>query len=391
MAKKKSSPKKRKPLSSEEIQALVRECYGNNIASYIKTPIKDKAFIGSVARIGKSFTSGTRSIPVKIATDFIYDLGGETINDSTIAAAIDITKSEELCNFLSKHLHYKSTRDNTFAGLIIRRYLDPVMSKKVGAPTFAFNSFILIHNHEIKLKHDQRNDYSLHVLDKLGLSTIYHKVFREKGIKKTDSGGVLDSLVPAKHERFTGMYEKALVRFENKWTWAHLKESGRMIRAEEKILGRIYSAKEHIVVSSDVEKEAEEYKKLPISTVVSDASKKTWTTDGKIGYVGVYGIGIEEGGDDTGELLYGPPNSTGAAACSGYQDIGSCKACCTAYQVAGLTGVVGGAMKCHGSTCWWCPPCHIVCGVVETIAAALIIYYFEKCKDNCDKEYWNEY
>jgi hypothetical protein len=60
-----------------------------------------------------------------------------------------------------------------------------------------------------------------------------------------------------------------------------------------------------------------------------------------------------------------------------------------AWETSGLGVVVAAAIKCHASV-GPVIPLQIACGITEISVAATIVWYFNKCTDNCEHVYWDE-
>jgi hypothetical protein len=281
---------------------------------------------------------------------------------------------------LSHRLDYDAQRENTFASLMVYRTLDPVLTRKYKTWAFRNKHFIIVTRHEST---DARK-YLVDVVDERGIRTIYSlpsieaRAEKETAPEPDLSKYILPATrrVPSILDGVRAVVDGRWKRLETRVVDSLIPDSGQgqylMMKGGRVTLHYRDGGGEH---DDNVYPHA--------------GSGSTAEVGGAVAPSGV--IDITGGATDTGRTMYGPPDQASAAACHGFETTADCKACCVAYQIAAL-GVLGSAAwKCHGATCWWCPPCHIGCGVAEAVAAGLIIYFFEECKSNCDRPYWEMY
>jgi hypothetical protein len=119
------------------------------------------------------------------------------------------------------------------------------------------------------------------------------------------------------------------------------------------------------------------------------------TPEGSITFTGAaYGvaapIGVSAGGVRE-EVRYGPSGGSYTFVCEGWASVDACKGCCMTLSAAAFGALVKFGIWCHGLTCWFCPPCHIGCGVTEGLTAAWIAWVTSLCLANCEIPYTVQY
>ncbi|MFX1285306.1 MAG: hypothetical protein ACFFB5_16780 [Promethearchaeota archaeon] len=387
---------------------LVRISYGDSIASYVESPIEDQEYLTTLKTRSNEFEVNGSALPFKLIEEFTYDLGGVSLNDSFTISAIDMERSKELIEYISKKLSFHVTPNNTRAAFLTRRTFDPRMSRRVGAFAFGYREFILINTYDIK----KRSRYGIYTLDNTGFDTLFYKHIRPKELEKIKKDKIvsrLNKMIPDRSKRFTGFYNKVLALKNGKWRPVKLKQLERFTdRKKTLILGfkevalkktslrKIFHWNTYVVYAPEEEEEEEEETidnvhgtlHSVMATVANTVDIKKLGVAGHLFHTTV-GEGTGEEGP-TGQIMYGPEASAGRAGCSAFESETLCKACCDAFRILGIAGVVAAAIKCHVSA-GCCLGAHVACLVAEGLAAAAVWEATEECGENCERPYWHEY
>ncbi len=370
------------PKTNDKRAQALASTFGEAATSYLDCRITDTEYINALRRYVKQLAIGGDIVEARVAQEHVYDLGGDTLNDSLTVALLDLEASPQLLEALSNRFRSKVTKETTAAALFTRRYLDFRRTREAQEPVFGQQRFVLIQRFESATM-------SVHVLADSHLRTLLYKHVTADAAAKRSISSDLDARLPHAHRRLMGAYQRILVERDGAWVWATVTDKS--VLPSDGRRQRVFTATEYVVAALGATEDASESTRgLPLASVALSASDKRRTPIGNITVI-AGAIGVSTGGGDgppqEGGYRYGPPDGGGVAGCTNYGNPDDCKNCCIAYLSTASTAIGIAATACAAKTGW---PFMLVCFAAATIAQGIVWYYFEECKDNCDQVYWNE-
>ena len=356
------------PVPDEKHVAAVARRYGQAATSYLAHRIVDAEYIGSLQERANEVTVGSTAVEPQLLEEHVYDLGGDSINDSLTVALVDPENSPTLFETIEKRLRVTATRDNTSVAYFTRRFVDLRRSRDARAVVLGRQQFLLVHHYENR--GEDAAAMGVHVLESERSRTLLYKHITA-GALKDKPASVIDRCIPHAGRRLMGTYKRILVESGGAWRWATVLENGALLAGPKK--GRLFAATEFIVTSTEVVEEAGDKQGLPLAGVTVNPSAKGRVQVGNLVIVaGAIGIGTTvDGPSQEGAYRYGPPNSDGPAGCSNYGNSDDCKNCCMQFLSTASTAIGVAATACAVETPW---PFTLICFGAAAIAQGIVWY-----------------
>ncbi len=104
------------------------------MTSYFEHPVTDSGLLGNLQRRAGAFELRGQAIPCPLVSELTFDIGSRKINNQMLVSIVDVTKSKELQELISRKLGYQPTPENTGAAMVFERAFSPHTSQKLGKP-----------------------------------------------------------------------------------------------------------------------------------------------------------------------------------------------------------------------------------------------------------------
>jgi hypothetical protein len=200
----------------EKARKAVRKVIGANLDSYLDSVIVEQDYLEKLQQRADVFSSGETSLPFTIDLTSVYDVGSSDVNGSNTCAFINLKDSSALRKFLSDELEYEVNEKNSFAALMTLRAFSQAMSQKVGGLSFLFREFVLVH---VRMRHR----YRLLLIDNTSVTTLMEGYLDDDTATDPEK---LDTRFKPISAKFTGLYDKVLMRVEDRVEIKRIRERG---------------------------------------------------------------------------------------------------------------------------------------------------------------------
>jgi hypothetical protein len=206
--------------STQQLAAVADAIGSKNLRSYIETPSTDRDLLNFLTSRGRSFSHLGRTLPVPILPKFVFDLGGGSVNEHLFLSVVDTWSAEDFLAFVSTHLGYQATAENTSAVFVMHRFVDPQFCSAYEALALRYDEYMVI------VRHDRGSGpASVQLLSINDLRTIaYHPVGADW--VELEAGAKVDRFLPPASERVRGLGNRLIAWDGERWGYARLRHLG---------------------------------------------------------------------------------------------------------------------------------------------------------------------
>ncbi|MDY0883666.1 hypothetical protein ACFPL7_15670 [Dongia soli] len=377
-------------LMFHDLAKLVGDNAGSNFASHFDAPIDDPETAEFLQAQAERFTSNGQNFPLSLADNLTVDFGGPNFNEHTFIAPLAPAGNDQFFDALSRRLGTEATESNTGAAFLVNRFVDPVASRRFGAPALRYTEYIVVLQLDL-----EQGGAIIHTLLPMGLSTIGRKRIPKERELVSDRKQ-LNQLFPHASSFFKGPPNRILCWNGEKWGSARIRHDSFAETIPNSSSEAAFSPIEHQLVKL-TDFEPESFDPRLFRSLAQGLEHNSFMAPNGVEIFGpstdsvrMYSIIIEkngEGGDDT---TYG--TSSGAViefSCEGYTSRDACLGCCNSKESAAMamgTGIGAGmAMVGVGATplSW---PLIIVGAVIVAGSLAIPALMATECRNLCHKQ-----
>ncbi len=129
--------------AEEKMQEVRDVIYGHRLADSNNHLIKNESFLKKVNQLGNDFRVGELCLQINVGKE-VYDLGGRSLNHSTVASVLSLSVNKGLCKFLKNELGFIAEDNNCRAWFSFEQAVSKEYSRKNDALTMESAKFIII-------------------------------------------------------------------------------------------------------------------------------------------------------------------------------------------------------------------------------------------------------